>query len=115
MATLLTELGDFSAPAADGLWVAAADAERATGWDLKPEGMCRDDICVPLAPTAVHGDRVDLASFWAGQGGVVLSDAARDVWVLGAGADDRNRTLAGLEAPDFELPDLGGKPQRLSM
>ncbi len=62
MATLLTDKGEFSVPATNGLFVSAADAARATGWTLKPEGMCRDEICVPLAAGAVRGDRVDLGT-----------------------------------------------------
>jgi hypothetical protein len=44
----------------------------------------------------------------------VLSDERREVWVLGTGADERNARLAGLEAPDFTLPDLAGTPHSLS-
>jgi hypothetical protein len=49
MMTILTESGEFTVDAANGLWLAAADAARVTGWTLKPEGMCRGDQCV-LAP-----------------------------------------------------------------
>ena len=38
----------------------------------------------------------------------------RETWVLGTGAAARNDTLAGLDAPDFALPDLAGMPRRLS-
>ena len=112
MATLLTDKGEFSVPATDGLFVSAADAERATGWTLKPEGMCRDEICVPLAASAVRGDRVDLAAFWKKLGAPAVHDG--DVWALGASPEDRSQALAGLQAPDFELPDLAGNPYRLS-
>jgi len=114
MAVLLTETGDLTVDATDGLWVAADDAERATGWRLKPEGMCRDALCVPLPPAVQRDGRVDLASFWRKLDNVVLSDDAGVVWVLGAGADARNQALAGLVAPDFALPDLDGTPHRLS-
>ena len=43
-----------------------------------------------------------------------MSDAARETWVLGAGADQRSAALAGLTAPDFTLPDLAGAPHTLS-
>jgi hypothetical protein len=46
--------------------------------------------------------------------GIVLSDAGGDVWVLGTAADSRTASLAGLEAPDFALPDLSGVQHRLS-
>ena len=101
---------------ADGesLWLDPADAERATGWSLKPEGMCRAELCVPLGPDVVRDGKVDVARFWRRLGNPLLTDAAKEVWVLGAGADDRNAALAGLEAPDFTLPDLDGVPHRLA-
>jgi hypothetical protein len=114
MAVLLTETEELTVDAADGLWVTAEDAERATGWSLKPEGMCRDALCVPLPPAALRGKRVDLAAFWRKLDNVVLSDESGTVWVLGTGAAARNQALAGLTAPDFTLPDLDGVPHRLS-
>lgn len=114
MATILTDAGDFTVSATNGLWLAAADAERITGFTLKPEGMCRNDQCVPLPATAVDGGRVDVEAFWRRLGNPVLSDDARTTWVLGAGAEDANAALAGLIAPDFTLPDLSGTPRTLS-
>ena len=114
MTTILTESGEFTVDAANGLWLAAADAARVTGYTLKPEGMCRDDQCVPLPPTAIGAGRVDVEAFWRRLGNPVLRADDRETWVLGAGADDRNAALAGLIAPDFTLPDLSGTPRTLS-
>jgi hypothetical protein len=114
MATVLSETGTHAVEARDGLWVTAADAERLTGWSLKPEGMCRDALCVPLPPKALQHSRVDLAAFWAKLGNPLVHDHAREVWSLAAGADERNAALEGLEAPDFTLPDLAGAPHTLS-
>ena len=114
MTTILTESGDVIVDAANGLWLAAADAARVTGWTLKPEGMCRDDQCVPLPSTAVGAGRVDVEAFWRRLGHPVLYTDDRATWVLGAGAGDRNAALAGLMAPDFTLPDLSGTPRTLS-
>lgn len=114
MATVITETGTHSVPGAEGLWLAPPDAERATGWTLKPEGMCRDELCVPL-PAALHRDgRIDAAGFWRYLGNPVAQDRAGETWVLGAGSDARQSALAGLAAPDFELPDLDEKLHRLS-
>jgi hypothetical protein len=112
MATVLTEQGELSLAATDGLWLSAEDAEVATGWTLKPEGMCRDDLCVP---TSVRDGHVDVAAFWRLLGCPVVSDAAGETWALGAGAQQRNDALAGLAAPDFTLPDLAGVPHTLSV
>jgi hypothetical protein len=108
MTTVLTDTGAFSVDTTDGLAVAPDDVERMTGWVLKPEGLCRGALCVPI-PGAVRTDgRVDLAAFWRRLGNPVVTNAAGDVWALGAGAADRSASLQGLEAPDITLPDLAG-------
>lgn len=114
MATVLSETGTHAVAATDGLWVGAAEAERLTGWSLKPEGMCRDALCVPLPPKALRHDKVDLAAFWEKLGNPLVHDDAREVFSLAAGAEERNAALAELEAPDFTLPDLSGTPHTLS-
>jgi len=114
MTTILTESDEFTVDAANGLWLTAADAARVTGWTLKPEGMCRDEQCVPLPSTAIGAGRVDVEALWRRLGNPVLCAEDRATWVLGAGADDRNAALAGLMAPDFTLPDLSGTRRTLS-
>ena len=114
MTTILTESDEFTVDATNGLRLAAVDAARVTGWTLKPEGMCRDDQCVPLPSTAVGPGRVDVEAFWRRLGNPVLCADDRQTWVLDVGANDRNAALAGLMAPDFTLPDLSGTPRTLS-
>ncbi len=114
MAIVLSDTGENPVTASNGLCVSATDAERVTGWELKPEGMCRGDICVPLRDNMLRGDRIDLAAFWRALGNPVVHDDAGEVWVLGAGAEERNAALAGEQAPDFALPDLAGVSHRLS-
>jgi hypothetical protein len=92
----------------------AADAEKITGWTLKPEGMCRAELCVPMPASAVKGDEVDVEAFWTKLGGPVVASEAGDVWALGAPAEERNAALEGLQAPDFTLPDVDGTPRKLS-
>lgn len=110
----MTDWGDFTVAATDGLRVSPADAEAVTGWTLKPEGMCRNELCVPLTGDGRRNDSVDLAAFWRALGHPVVSDNPGAVWVLGTAAESRTNALAGLEAPDFTLPDLAGVPHRLS-
>ena len=114
MVAVLTDWGEFEIAAHDGLRVSPPDAKTVTGWTLKPEGMCRDDLCVPLAADARRDDSVDLAAFWRTLGHPVVSDSPGSVWVLGTAAESRDKALAGLDAPDFTLPDLAGVPHRLS-
>jgi len=113
MAIILSDTGECDVQTADGLCVSASDAERTTGWTLKPEGMCRGDVCVPLR-AEMRREKIDLAAFWRRLGNPVLHDERKEIWVLGAGADERNTTLAEGMAPDFSLPDLDGKLHTLS-
>ncbi len=102
----------------DELWTRAADLERVTGWTLKPEGLCRDDVCVVVAPSDrerwVDGDAVCASGLWETLGRPVLHDEARSTWMLGEAAADRSRELESLDAPDFTLPDVTGKLHSLS-
>lgn len=122
MITVLHEQRETGVPdaAADGdrLWLDAAAIERATGWAWKPEGLCRDEICLPVPPPArgelVMEGRLDLAAMWRRSGHPVVHDTASRTWVLGTAAAERSAALTSLEAPDFALPDLDGRMHRLS-
>jgi hypothetical protein len=114
MTKVLTPTSEHDVAAHDGLWMSPVEAEKVTGWTLKPEGMCRADICVPLPASAVGVNEVDVEAFWTRLGGPVVASEARDVWALGAPADERNAALEGLQAPDFTLPDIDGTPRSLS-
>lgn len=114
MTIILTQTDEYRVEARDGLWMSAADAEKVTGWTLKPEGMCRAELCVPLPAAAVKGKDVDVAAFWTKLGGPVVAAEDGEVWALGAPADERNAALEGLIAPDFTLPDVDGTPRTLS-
>ncbi len=102
----------------DELWISAADLEQATGWTLKPEGLCRDEVCAAVAPVdrerLVDGEVVCASGLWKILGRAVLHDESRSVWMLGESASDRSRNLESLEAPDFTLPDVTGKLHSLS-
>jgi peroxiredoxin len=122
MITLLHEQRETPLPdsCADGdaLWLDAAAIEQATGWSWKPEGLCHGDICVPVAPASktelVRTGRLNLAAVWRRSGQPVVHDTASRHWVLGTGAAQRAAAMAGLQAPDFALPDLSGREHRLS-
>ncbi len=116
MAHVLTDSGEFEidAKAGDSLVIDAADLQRVTGWALKPEGLCKGELCVPMHGARHTDGRIDAAAFWRRLGNPVLSDEAGETWVLGAGATERSEALGSLDAPDFELPDVNGIPRRLS-
>ena len=102
----------------DELWIRAADLEEATGWTLKQEGLCCDDVCTIVAPSdrerLVAGEAVCASGLWETLGRPVLHDEGHSVWMLGEAAGDRSRSLDSLDAPDFSLPDITGKLHSLS-
>ena len=124
--TILSDQGTADAPTAradgEALWIGVPVLEAATGWALKPEGLCRGEVCVPLPPDAraalvrdgEGGGEIDAAGLWRRLQKPILTSDPGDVWVLGEAADARAAALEGLEAPDFALPDVDGRTHRLS-
>ena len=99
------------------LWLSADDLAAATGWVLKPEGLCKDEACVPLPRDGSWRDeagRIELTAFARRFGQPVVRDEEHDVWAFGESAQAREDQLQSLEAPDFTLPDLDGRMHALS-
>ncbi len=121
MITVLTESGatklEVAEAAMEQLWLRTADVEPLTGWELKPDGLCRGAVCIPVPPGREaefsRTTAVNVAEFWRLRGGSVLHDAERANWILGEPATARATALDSLEAPDFTLPDIDGKPHSL--
>ena len=106
---------------ADQLWITTADLKRATRFEVKPQGVCRDELCFPL-PKAKQESFLrqesvkrwfNLTAFAQLVHQPVAHDAAFATWYFGLRSDQR-QGLSSLQAPDFTLPDLHGKPHRLS-
>jgi AhpC/TSA family len=114
---------DLAAARADGdqLWITTVDLKRATRFEVKPQGVCRDELCFPLPKSRQQeflrkGPRAtwfNLTAFAALMHQPVAHDEALAVWYFGLRADQR-QTLSSLQAPDFTLPDINGKPHSLS-
>jgi hypothetical protein len=94
----------------DRLLVDPAKLPDALGWELKPEGLCRDDVCVPVRDRAelFAGDDVDLAAVGAALGRPVVVDANAGLAAVAFDGEARRRALTDLVAPPFTLPDLDG-------
>ena len=100
----------------DAVRVAPDVLRGATGWELKPEGLCQGDLCIPVRDPAALADArgVDLVAFARAQGRPLALDVAERAAALGTSAAERSARLATLEAPDFSLPDLHGRMHTLS-
>jgi len=104
----------------DGSVRLPAEALRsALGYELKPEGLCKDALCFPVVPAkvgpALVTDRgIDLAGIAALTSRPLAIDLEEHTACLGVSAAARAQQLTSLEAPDFTLHDLDGRPHSLS-
>lgn len=99
----------------DRLLVQPADLPAALGWELKPEGLCQADVCVPLRDrdALFVGDRLDVAAVAAALGRPAVVDAAAEIAAIALPNESRRRALDEQQAPPFTLDDLDGHPHSL--
>ncbi len=104
------------------LWVVAEDLPKINGFKLKSEGMCKDEICIPVRQDknsdlyrAEQGKKwLSLTQFARNLQQPYVHDAETDTWSFGEIPLTRDRFLQSAEAPDFELKDRTGKTVKLS-
>jgi hypothetical protein len=105
-------------PDGDDLWLASDELAAATGWELKPAGLCQADRCVRIPhgreDELVGGGKVNVAALARLLEQPVLRDDAHAVWYVSAAAPARRAATQSLQAPDFTLPDLDGRLHSLS-
>jgi peroxiredoxin len=112
--TLLDEAGDSHELAGSVERVDDADLSAATGWSIKPEGLCRGEVCVPLGDRVVRdaAGQVDVVA-WSGALGYVLAvDREYPVAAI-LPTTPRGAVTVGSEAPDVALPGLDGRVHSL--
>jgi hypothetical protein len=89
-----------------------AALEQATGWDLKPEGLCRGEVCVPRRDDdgVLVDDKIDLAAFAALLQRPLAYDADAGIAVLADAPEAHAAAFDARVAPTWTLPDLDGNP-----
>jgi hypothetical protein len=92
----------------DRLEVTPDALERRTGWELKPEGLCKDDRCVPLPNGGAADGLIDVTAVAERLGMPLVHDDRHDLWALGPEAG--GRVLASAELPPIVLADVDGQP-----
>ncbi len=105
------------AAAGDGtVRLAAAALQTALGWELKPQGLCKADRCIPVStrPGLVNDAGIDLLAFADLLSRPIAIDSEERAAYLGASAEERTAQLSSLQAPDFTLPDVDGTLHSLS-
>ncbi len=78
-----------------------------TGWEIKPEGACKGEVCVPLS-----GD-FELTDAAQRLGMALVADEAHGLWALGP-ESLTSHALVSAEAPDLVLDDIDGNEFHLS-
>lgn len=110
---------DASVPIAmldGGPLIDADQLPAALGWTLAPEGLCKDDLCIPVPESqALDRDgKLDVLAVAALLDRPAATDETSGLVAIGAPRDRRRSALHDLEAPEFVLPDLDGMPVALS-
>jgi peroxiredoxin len=95
-------------------YVDAADLSAATGWELKPSGLCRGEVCVPLFGRRITSDgdesRIDLRAWAEALGLLTASDEEASVVAVTPSAETHARDTADGLAPELRLNDVDGNP-----
>ena len=117
--TLLDEDSPLEVPAVvdgDGVRLAPDVVQRSLGWHLEAAGLCRGDTCVPVRPEqgVLRDDGLDLRVLASVLDRPLALDVDERIACLGASAAERGHQLRSLDAPEFTLPDVGGRPHSLS-
>lgn len=94
----------------DSLLLPEDALDEATGWDLKPQGLCQGDVCVPVRDRHTLGPDgfVDVAALAGALRRPVAVEASHGLAVIGKPATEAADRMQSLRAPDFTLPDLDG-------
>jgi hypothetical protein len=92
----------------DRLDVTTDDLAQGTGWELKVEGLCKHDRCVPFPPGSGADGVVDVRAVAERLGMPLVHDDRHDLWALGPECSDH--VLESAELPSIVLADVDGRP-----
>jgi hypothetical protein len=111
-ATIVTEAAATVDVTVDGdrLLIDTGALHDAIGWEWKPEGLCREAVCVPVRDhdrVLVDG-RLDVGAVAAALGRPAVVDARAGIAAIALAAETRADALRTRHAPDFRLRDLDG-------
>jgi hypothetical protein len=94
------------------LWVQSKDLPRINEFEVKPQGACRADVCIPLSKSLKEGNWFNLTGFARKIGETVVAE--QGVYSFGEIPVLRGGFYNSRIAPDFAVPDRKGKVVHLS-
>ena len=92
----------------DRLDVSPEEFQRLTGWEIKPEGACKGETCVPLPDK-----KFNLVATAERLGMAMVEEPDKGLWAFGPETLS-GRALTTTDIGDFALPDLDGNEFQLS-
>jgi len=111
---VLDRVGRNPKQEADALWVRKRDLPRINDFELKPQGACRADLCIPIPKDMIRKDYFNLTAFAKKAGQPVVAEAGERVWSFGEMQALGSAFVNSRIAPDFAVPDRAGRPVHLS-
>ena len=100
-------------PDSKELWVRAADLPRINDFELKPQGACREDLCIPISKDLQRKEWFNLTGFARKTGETVIHDDS-SVYSFGEIPLVRGAFYNSRIAPDFAVPDRTGRVVHLN-
>ncbi len=97
---------------AAGLWIHKADLPRVNGFEMKPQGACRAEVCIPLPKQLRKGDWISLTGFAKRAGQTWITEG--NTWSFTEVPILRAGYLRSRVAPEFAVPDRKGRIVRLA-
>jgi len=109
--TTLAETGD-----GDDLLIRPKDLTAINSFELKPEGACLDDICIPLNDEVLinDGEWFNLSAFARLLDQTFVADIENRCWSFAEIPAKRQSMMIDAKAPDIELTDRKGNVIRLA-
>lgn len=109
----LSETGD-----GDGLLIRPDDLPRINGFELKPEGACYEQMCIPMTSDLLidqNGTQwFNLTAFADLLGQPYVADREAGVWSFAEIPAKRESMMVDAMAPDFEVTDRQGNVVRMA-
>ena len=110
-AIVTDEICTVAAVADDGrLLIDPGLLPQSVGWEWKPEGLCRGNVCVPVRDRSklLAGGKLDVGAVAAALGHLSVVDANAGIAAIALPKEGRRQALRDQHAPAFTLPDLEG-------
>jgi hypothetical protein len=80
-----------------------------TGWEAKPEGLCRDEVCVPAPDAKAPSGLLDVAAVAKRLRMPLVHDAPSSQWALGPSTIG-GKALESATVPPLSLTTFDGTP-----